>query len=237
VSGGRTFYDTTSMGEFFEHNPVLVVQADQLVRHVDSHVGRAPVVLDLGCGAGTTTKALFGSRPGARVVGGDVSLQALGRYTDRTGNPGLQLDGQALPFPDQTFDVVVADDVIEHLVDTDAFAREVRRVLRPGGRLLLSTPNLAAWFNRIALVLGLQPAFSEVSFEGIFGRPGDDVVGHLRLFTTRALLEFLGHHGYDVVDVRGAAFAGVQRPLRPLDRALARAPKLAGNAVVVAVSP
>ena len=91
---------------------------------------------------------------------------------------------------------MIMSELIEHLVDTDAAVEEARRVLRPGGILLLSTPNLAAWFNRGLLGLGIQPVFSEVSLRGIYGRPGHEVVGHLRLFTRRALVEFLTARGF-----------------------------------------
>lgn len=48
---------------------------------------------------------------------------------------------------------------------------------------MLSTPNLAAWYNRALLLAGVQPVFSEVSLRAIHGRPGTEVVGHLRLYT------------------------------------------------------
>ena len=83
----------------------------------------------------------------------------------------------SLPLPDASVDVVIMSELIEHLVDTDAAAEEARRVLRPGGTLLLSTPNLAAWYNRALIGLGVQPVFSEVSLKGIYGRPGQEVVG------------------------------------------------------------
>ena len=81
-------------------------------------------------------------------------------------------------------------EVIEHLVDTDSAMEEVNRVLKPGGSLLLSTPNLAAWYNRGLLALGIQPVFSEVSLRSVFGRPGSQVAGHLHMFTRRALSSF-----------------------------------------------
>jgi hypothetical protein len=84
--------------------------------------------------------------------------------------------------------------------------------------LLLSTPNLAAWYNRGLLALGIQPVFSEVSLRGVFGRPGSEVAGHLHLFTRRALVEFVSARGFDCVSVAGARYHDVPRPLRPLDR-------------------
>jgi SAM-dependent methyltransferase len=230
----KEFYGTTAMGRGFERNPVLGPQREQISRFVAPSPSKISV-LDLGCGAGTTTSQLFGDQPERfRIVGADVSLQALAQYHDTTRRPGVRLDAQHLPFADKSFDVVVSDDVVEHLVDTDEYAREIHRVLVPNGLLLLTTPNLAAWFNRLALLAGYQPAFTEVSFERVFGRPGDDIVGHLRLFTSRSIEQFLVHHGFSILETRGARFDALPRRLQPLDALMARFPRFSGNTVIAA---
>jgi uncharacterized protein YbaR (Trm112 family) len=142
------------------------------------------------------------------------------------------LDHGGLPLPDEAVDVVVFSEVIEHLVDTDAALDELVRVLRPGGSLLLSTPNLAAWFNRGLLLAGVQPVFTEVSLQRIYGRPGHEVVGHLRVFTRAALLGLLRGHELDIVAVRGAAYHDTPRLLRPLDRLLQHVPEVAADLIV-----
>ncbi|MGK2959483.1 MAG: methyltransferase domain-containing protein [Acidimicrobiales bacterium] len=229
----RTFYSQTSMGNDFIDNPIVDVQGRQLSLVEQVH-GEQIRVLDLGCGAGTPTKLLMSDTSLYHVTGADLSEQALACYVSETQRCGVQLDAQQLPFADGSFDVVVSDDVIEHLVDTDSYAREISRVLGPRGWLFLSTPNLAAWFNRIALLFGVQPAFSEVSFERVFGRPGGDIVGHLRLFTSRSIREFLTHHDFHIVDVRGARFDALPNKVRKVDGFFARCPSLAGNTVVAA---
>jgi len=225
------FYSKTSMGADFSRNPIVKVQGEQL--RLAARTGPGTVrVLDLGCGAGTPTKILLGDDPRIEIIGADLSREAIDVYLAGTNRNGVQLDAQRLPFTDGAFDIVISDDVIEHLVDTDAYAREISRVLKDDGWLFLSTPNLAAWFNRIGLLLGLQPAFTEVSFEKVFGRPGDDIVGHLRVFTSRSTREFLVHHGYTIVDIRGARFDALPRRIRLLDGFFARFPSLAGNIAV-----
>jgi SAM-dependent methyltransferase len=228
------FYDSTKMGDGFDHNPVLAVQRRQFTERVDVVDPSTFNVLDLGCGAGTTTRRVLLDCGISSVVGADLSAAAVRRYVDVLGRPAVRVDATALPFGDASFDMVISDDVVEHLVDTDEYAREIHRVLRPGGWLMLSTPNLAAWFNRIALLGGVQPAFTEVSFERVFGRPGADIVGHLRLFTSRATVQFLEHHRFEVVDVRGASFDALNGLAARVDRLLARFPTVAGNTAVVA---
>jgi hypothetical protein len=86
---------------------------------------------------------------------------------------------------------------------------EVRRVLKPNGHLIISTPNLACLPNRILLPLGLQPIFTEVSEDRVLGRgfqlfgQGSKPVGHLRIYSKRALLEFLQMSGFRIVRLRG----------------------------------
>jgi SAM-dependent methyltransferase len=122
---------------------------------------------------------------------------------------------------------VIMSDVIEHLVDPDSALDEALRVLKPAGTLLLSTPNLAAWYNRGLLALGVQPVFTEVSIRGVFGRPGSQVVGHLRLFTGRALVGLLAARGFGAIRLSGACYHDVPVPLRPLDRAFSAWPAAA----------
>ena len=81
-------------------------------------------------------------------------------------------DDGGLPLTDSSVDVVIMSELIEHLVDPDGTLDEAWRVLRPGGTLLLSTPNLAAWYNRVLLRFGIQPLFTEVSFAASTVGPG-----------------------------------------------------------------
>ncbi|MGW3136627.1 class I SAM-dependent methyltransferase [Streptomyces sp. NPDC001139] len=189
---------------------------------------RGQTVLDVGCGDGSAAATARPLLAGHRIVGVDWSQDALKRTRTRLSYAVRgELTGGGLPFRSASADAVLFSEVIEHLVDPDAALDEIRRVLRPGGHLMLSTPNLAAWYNRGLLLAGVQPVFSEVSLRGIHGRPGTEVVGHLRLYTARALREFVAASGFEVVRLAGAPFHGVPRPLRPLDRLACSRPSLA----------
>ena len=217
-------------------------QALMLAEMLRGFAGPA-VILDLGCGDGSALAAAAaaasasasaaGQSPAHRFAGIDWSAdalrraQALGLTVVRGG-----VTAPGLPVADDAADVVIMSELIEHLVDPDGAVAEARRVLRPGGSLLLSTPNLAAWYNRGLLAFGIQPVFSEVSLRGVFGRPGSVVAGHLRLFTRRALTEFLAASGFRCVTVTGARYHDVPRPLGLLDRAFCRWPSAASILLV-----
>jgi SAM-dependent methyltransferase len=199
-------------------------RTSRLLRLLDTAVEPAdrPLwILDVGCGDGSATSLTAERARGHRVVGLDWSGSAI-RMARRRGLTLVRgdLGAPGLPIAGASIDVVVMSELVEHLVDPDLGVSEALRVLRPGGHLLLSTPNLAAWFNRALLAFGVQPVFSEVSLRAVYGRPGAHVAGHLRLFTARALKRFLAGSGFTDVRLAGAGYHDVPRPLRPLDRLL-----------------
>ncbi len=225
-----------SLRDFYENPAVPVAsgtarsvrQARMLAAALGPATAGVRTVLDIGCGDGTAAATAAPFLAGHRIVGVDWSQDALRRA--RTRLPYAvrgELSDGGLPFATAGADAVLFSEVVEHLVDPDGALDEIRRVLRPGGHLMLSTPNLAAWYNRALLLTGVQPVFSEVSLRAIHGRPGTEVVGHLRLYTARALRDFVVASGFEVVRLRGAPFHGVPRVLRPLDRLACAAPSAA----------
>ncbi|MEA2272698.1 MAG: hypothetical protein QOI98_1406 [Solirubrobacteraceae bacterium] len=150
-------------------------------------------VLDLGCGDGAFAAEL--ERVGVRPICVDVSEEALRRA--RSVHPELDVRLVApdapLPFEDASFDVVWAGEVVEHVLDVARLLSEVRRVLRPEGRLLVTTPNN----GRLALfALALSPRRFADHF--------DPRSQHVRFFSRRTLLELLDDLGFADVSVRAA---------------------------------
>jgi SAM-dependent methyltransferase len=99
-------------------------------------------ILDAGCGTGYGSSLL--GQKASSVVGVDYSPLAVGYATERYAGPGVSfaaMDCQHLGFPSARFDAVVCFEVFEHMVNPEAFLNEIVRVLAPGGRLILSTPN------------------------------------------------------------------------------------------------
>jgi 2-polyprenyl-3-methyl-5-hydroxy-6-metoxy-1,4-benzoquinol methylase len=151
-------------------------------------------VLDVGCGEGRFTAELTAAR--VHGVGIDVAEEPLRRA--RAAHPGVDVrlvDACGpWPLPDASFDAVWAGEVIEHVADTAAWLSEVRRVLRPGGRLLVSTPN----HSRLAV---LRLALSARAFDAHFDPRSD----HLRFYTRRTLISLLEDFGFQEVSISAAA--------------------------------
>ena len=177
--------------------------------------GGGGTVLDLGTHTGA-----FSERIGRRTRADRLhGVEFIAEHAERARRRGVMVteadieDG--LPFEDATFDVVTANQIIEHLRRTDLFLSEIRRVLKPGGLACVSTNNLSSWHNVVALTLGFQPNPMHVSDEVVIGSPLNHENGmphedegrvHLRLFTGRALSQLAGHHGLRTLSMRTVGY-------------------------------
>ncbi len=158
-----------------------------------SYVRAGERVLDVGCGEGRFAAEL--GKAGAEVVGIDVAAEPLRRARERYPELDLrQISAEgAWPLQDASFDAVWAGEVIEHVADTAGWLSELRRVLRSGGVLLLSTPD----HGRLRM---LGWALAPRAFATHFDPRAD----HLRFYTRRTLSELLEDFGFQDVAVRSA---------------------------------
>jgi 2-polyprenyl-3-methyl-5-hydroxy-6-metoxy-1,4-benzoquinol methylase len=104
------------------------------------------------------------------------------------------------------FDTVVCGDVLEHLVDPWSTLREISKVLAPGGRVIISLPNIANLRIRLNLLLGRFHYQSA----GILD------ITHLRFFTLKTARELIEESGYRIVSFHSVAGGRLTRPIRAL---------------------
>lgn len=196
----------------------------------------APVnrLLDIGCGYGGLA-ALVGDFVGAAEVHGvdiDPRIEAEAKSKD-VDVVVLDAGAEPLPYPDGHFDVIMTLGMMDYLVSFDGMLREINRVLAPGGRVLVTLPNLSSWHNRISLMLGYQPRDVEISTEILAGvspgYSGEVPAGHIHIPTFRAFKDLMRHHGFETVDTIGGRprQRSVAAPLFAIDRVMAMAPSLA----------
>jgi SAM-dependent methyltransferase len=177
------------------------------------------LLLDVGCDDGAWTDEVrrrIGIRrqqvSGIELVDERAELARKRGFDVRTGD----LD-EPWPFEDASFDVVHANQVIEHVVRLDHFASELRRVLARAGLAVVCTENLASWHNVGAVVLGYQPfSLTNVSSLEPIGNPFALHVGepseqgeswqHVHVLTLASLRDVFAAHGFDVVSSWGAGY-------------------------------
>lgn len=173
-------------------------------------VGSGTCVVDLGCGSGQILNDLAGRFD--RRIGLDVSQRRLdemaGGRTEGWEFREADLNG-AFPLEDSVADAVIANQVIEHILDPVAFAKEIHRVLRPGGRCVITTPNIRYLKNLAHLLLsGYGP---RTAGGNTLDGSWDD--GHVHYFTHRDLRELFLQAGFQhvsssaLIDVEGGGLA------------------------------
>jgi len=193
---------------------VLKEIGDQIERQIRGIAGRhrTPTLLDVGCWDGEFSLRCATALRAERVLGVEVydgpATAAEGRGLEVAR---IDLEAERLPWPDASVDVVICNQVLEHLKNIWLPMAEMHRVLRPGGHAVLSVPNLASLHNRVLLGLGRQPTSIFV-----FGP-------HVRGYTFREFCAFVERGGaYEIERRRTAGFyplsSSWSRPLAALWR-------------------
>lgn len=143
-------------------------------------------MIDIGCGYGRLSAYL--TKMGWQAVGIDIVTGPLQSLAVQGVQP-IRSDFQSsLPLRDQAFDMAFAGEVIEHTTSEGNFISELARILKPGGILIVTAPNLVSLRNRIYMLLGRMPLNAAAEF-------------HYRVFTLDSLRQLLESHGFQIQTV------------------------------------
>jgi ubiquinone/menaquinone biosynthesis C-methylase UbiE len=176
-------------------------------------------ILDLGCNDGVWTLKIAKKVKTSAVYG----IEILDEQIKEAANQGINVKkadlNSKLPFPDNFFNFIHANQVIEHLYNTDCFIGEIKRVLKPNGYCIVCTENLSSWHNIFALFLGWQPfSLTNVSTSKFsIGNPlsphyqeptqhPPQWQQHTRIFAYRGLKEVFENQGLKVEKILGAGY-------------------------------
>lgn len=145
------------------------------------------VVADFGCGKGEIIKAMKEINPGARYVGLDVSGEALSEARKNLPRGRFEKieEGERFPLDDKSVDFIFTSEVIEHVYDTENAVSEMFRILKPGGRMVMTTPYHCFVKNLLIVLLNFNKHFNPTG-------------PHIRFFTKKTLFGLLKKYGFKV---------------------------------------
>jgi 2-polyprenyl-3-methyl-5-hydroxy-6-metoxy-1,4-benzoquinol methylase len=202
-------------------------------------------ILDIGCSRGQLLER-FRCYEGVELLGIELDPsdrdEARARGIAVTEHQINVYDGDQitarLGCDSESVDLVLAAEIIEHVVDTQGFLAEIYRVLRPGGAVLVSTPNVLWWKYRLDLLLGRYPDLLDYRL-----RYGTDF-GHVRVFTPALLRELTTEAGFRLARMAGKRLGPISTMTRTptvvarvLDGLATRFPTLADDVILVAEKP
>lgn len=190
---------------------------------------KAARLLDLGCDDGKWTRKLAKKINTSNIYGIEVVDESI-KKAQAKGIKVKKFDlNNRFGFENNIFDVVHANQVIEHLYNSDNFLSEIYRVLRKGGYAVISTENGSSWHNIFAAIMGWQ-IFSLTNIskkrQGI-GNPlaihrGEKVIleswNHIRIYNIRGLKELFEAHGFKVEKIKGAGYFPLSPFLGNIDK-------------------
>ncbi|HRI05678.1 MAG TPA: class I SAM-dependent methyltransferase [Candidatus Dojkabacteria bacterium] len=161
-------------------------------KSINSNSSNKIKILDIGCGDGRLLEKLISKR--IEVYGIDISPTSVRKAKEKGVKAIVANLEEALPYESKMFDIIYSGETLEHLFNTNLHMLEINRILKPGGKLVLTTPNLNGFDDRIKFLLGfpvrhINPLCEIHRF-------------HIRPFNFRMLKQLMTSSGLKVLDLK-----------------------------------
>jgi SAM-dependent methyltransferase len=182
-----------------DHLDLIDIVVNEKLKKIKSLLdGFEGSVLDVACGSCWTT-SLF-EKNSVKLYGIDECDNALEIAKSKNYiAKKVDLNEEKIPYEADFFDLALCIDIIEHTIYPENILQEVKRVLRKGGHVIVSVPNIASWFNRLLLLFGFYPW--SVESTGIM-ELGDvfyhATSGHMRTYTKKSINSLLRRLGFEI---------------------------------------
>lgn len=177
----------------YQGDPRLKVVLSFLTKHnsvFQKDAKKSAKLLDIGCYDGHLALLLKNCLGNCDAYGVDIAKKTIALARQKGIHAKICDIEKGINFESNLFDYVFAGEIIEHLYDTDFFLREIKRILKPDGILMITTPNFVSLGRRLYYLFG-KGMFMEQSFT-----LPKNAAGHIRYFTFETLKELLLLHGF-----------------------------------------
>ncbi len=172
----------------------------EIILSLLNKLGENLLILDAGCGDGLQMELYSQSH---RVVGMDIAFTRLKRAKERVKkNAVFQGDLFKLPLKEGRCDLVILGEVLEHLEEPEVVLREIYRILKPSGHIILDTPSQSNIVDIILKLFGIKPQW---------GYKVDTT--HLWFFTMNQVVALLKNAGYTIAKIKGGSFIRYDLPI------------------------
>jgi SAM-dependent methyltransferase len=193
---------------YFDRKEELIAQYERTARELAQEIGSAGDLLELGSAGGFFLEGA--RRAGFRVRGVELSPQAYAYSRRELGLDVFHGQLEEAPFEESSFDVAYADNVLEHTTDPGAVLELLRKLLRPGGHLVVIVPSYvnSAYFRALLALQSMVPR--RLLGEQLLGILKLDPRGHsgnpyhILEFDRATLAQLVGRSGFEIVDVEGS---------------------------------
>lgn len=168
--------------EFHKRRISLTIE---LIREVISSIQGCPQILDLGCGQGHITKKIHEAIPSAQVTGLDYSISSIDYAHEHYSGIDFAVgDAYTCPYANEFYDIVVCNNLWEHVPDPLFLLSRIKRILKPGGHIIISTPSRYRIDNLLRILRGKQVRFMSEK--------------HVTEYTVGQILEQFSYGGFQV---------------------------------------